>query len=87
MVKDPNKAMDACEDFFTIVVEAHIVSAVMVLFGMNTTDDKPTASFIPTDYFKLENKEQAHIMKTAAKKIVDTFVDISYADKEKIHTI
>lgn len=33
VVKDPSKAMDACEDFFTIVVEAHIVSAVMVLFG------------------------------------------------------
>ena len=33
VVKDPSKAMDACEDFFIIVVEAHIVSAVMVLFG------------------------------------------------------
>lgn len=46
VMKDPSKAMDACEDFFTIVVEARIVSSVMVLFGMNTTDDKPTASFI-----------------------------------------
>jgi len=34
---------DACEDFFTVVVEAHIIIAVMHLLGMKAISDYPSA--------------------------------------------
>lgn len=37
-MKKPTKAVDACEEFFLIVVEAHVLSAAMALFGMSSSD-------------------------------------------------
>ena len=33
--------MDACEEFFLLAVEEHILSAAMTMFHMTTTDDTP----------------------------------------------
>ena len=39
--------MDACEDFCVTVVEAHIVCAVLQLYGMNSPDDTPSIPMFP----------------------------------------
>ncbi len=36
VVKDSSKGVTACEDFFLIVVEAHILVAAMQVFGMSS---------------------------------------------------
>ncbi len=43
--KDPSDNMTACEDFFLLVVEAHILTAAMTVFGMRSVDDQPSSAF------------------------------------------
>ena len=41
-IKDPAKDFTACEDFFVHVVEAHILTACMAVFKMESLEDQPT---------------------------------------------
>ena len=41
VVQDPSKNMNTCEDFFTSVVEAHILAATMPQFKMSSLQDEP----------------------------------------------
>ena len=38
VVKDPSQNVTACEDFFTLVVEAHIIAAATTVFGMRSLE-------------------------------------------------
>ena len=38
---DPEKDVNACEDFLLTTVQSHIVSADMTIFGMDSLDDQP----------------------------------------------
>ena len=40
-MKKPEKSVSACEEFFLLVVEAHICAAVMQVFEMSSTKDNP----------------------------------------------
>ena len=42
VIKDPAKDFTACEDFFVHVVEAHILTACMAVFKMESLEDQPT---------------------------------------------
>ena len=44
--KIPKNAVTQCEEFFLLVVKAHIVCAAMTLFGMASVEDEPAASDI-----------------------------------------
>ena len=47
VTNNPASNVAACEDFFLHVVEAHIVSACMTVFGMSTVSDTPISSMFP----------------------------------------
>jgi len=40
-------SFDACEDFFVLVVEAHVVAAAMKLLDMETLSDTPSKQYAP----------------------------------------
>ena len=50
VVSDPTRDVTACEEFFLLVVEAHILYAAMDTFGMTSIDDVPSN----TDFFPEE---------------------------------
>ena len=58
VVKKPMDDLAACEDFAITVVEAHIVSATMVIFDMKTADDRPCEKFFPTGCEKLDTVQR-----------------------------
>ena len=54
VVNDPNRNMNACEDFFTFVFEAHIVAATMSAFDMSATDDTPISVLFSGNFCLLD---------------------------------
>ena len=70
--------MDACEDFFVTVVEAHIVCAALHLFGMKNRDDTPSIPLFPEGCLQFHRSQRNSLLLTAAQNIVENFVDIAY---------
>ena len=42
------------EDFFSTVVEGHILAAVMEVFGISSLDDQPSPAMFPEDSLGME---------------------------------
>ena len=42
VITDPTKDFNACDDFFQVVVSAHIIAAAMKLLKMKSVNDVPT---------------------------------------------
>ena len=83
-MKKPTKAVDACEEFFLMVVEAHIQSAAMTLFGMSSGDTAPTNRlYFPVGSQKLAPSERKQVMLMAAGSLVDEYVDLSFDTSTK----
>lgn len=78
-MKKPTKAVDACEEFFLMVVEAHVLSAAMALFEMSSSDSAPTNRHcFPLGSERLSPSEQKLIMLMAAGSLIDKHVDLSF---------
>ena len=78
----PEKSVSACEEFFLLVVEGHICTAVMQLFNMSSLDDEPSLQYFPQESMKLTSQYRWKLMILAIKKIIDSFVDISSSTEE-----
>ena len=48
VVTDPKKDMNACEDFFELITNAHILAAAMQKFNMNNLTDPSIIRIIST---------------------------------------
>ncbi len=78
VVKDPSKGVTACEGFFLLVVEAHILVATMQVFGMSSLDSPPSnTELFPAESSQLDSLQRGKILMTAVKEIIDRFVDLS----------
>ena len=84
VVKNPGKNMNACEGFLEVVVEAHILSASMSIFGMHTVDDKPSETFFPDGVFKLNTLQQHRVLLLATRTVVEKFVDLKHEEKKSV---
>lgn len=60
VVQDPSKNMNACEDFFTSVVEAHILAVAMSQFKMSSLQDAPEGILFSDGCCKLEYEQTQH---------------------------
>lgn len=69
--------MNACEDFFELVVSGHILVAVMDFLGMSSLDDTPSSTLISPDIWMLSDKERRSTLMDAAAQVVDKHVDLS----------
>ena len=71
--------MSTCEEFFLLVLEAHICAAAMEVFGMSSLDDEPSPSnYFPEGSALLTPTQRWEIMSVAIEDIISKFVDISY---------
>lgn len=83
MVKKPKKAVNACEEFFLLVVEAHILSSAMMMFGVAGIDCEPTSrQYFPVDSQKLAAPERKQVLLMASGALVDKYVDLSMEKAE-----
>ena len=63
MVSDPTRDVTACEEFFLLVVEAHILYAAMDTFGMTSIDDVPSnTDFFPEEATNLDSIQRRNVL-------------------------
>ena len=74
----PEKGVNACEDFFLLVLDAHICVAAMKVFKMNSLEDEPSSDLFPDDCAALTPEQRWKVMSLAIEKLISDFVDISY---------
>ena len=82
-MKKPKKDVAACENFFELVVEAHIVAAAMLMFEMSSIDDHPCTALFPQGSERMSKQQRKSILLSAVKKVVTDLVDVSYPKASK----
>ena len=75
--RDPTSNVSASEDFFTSVVEVHILSACMTVFDMTAVSDRPSESLFPRDVEDKDSLHRRQVLLDAVKIVMDKFVDFS----------
>ena len=86
VVSDVTKNVSACEEFFDLVVESHILSAAMTLFNMKSVDAEPqNPTYFPPGSIDLDSLQRRKLLLLASDEIVSKFVDLTYCEgKRKI---
>ena len=87
MVKDPSDNVTECEEFFILSVEAYIVAAAMTVFGMTSTDEKPSVMFFPDESHSLDLLQRRNILLLALREVIDRFIDLSYGEENVESTV
>ena len=79
VVKDPNKNFAAYEEFFFLVVEAHVLAAAH-LFSMLTLEDALSEGFFPIYTPEMSSLQQRRILIGALHKQIMWFFNVSFKE-------
>ena len=74
MTKEVKKDVNACEDYFTLVVESYIISAAMTLFHMNKLDDNPHEDIVQHDVWTHDTSERQSTLDHLCQLIIDKYL-------------
>ncbi len=77
VVKDPSKRVAACEEFFLLVAEAHILAAAMEVFEMSSLQDRPSMQLFTEESRELDPQQRRNIFLSGIQKIVHRFIDLT----------
>ena len=86
VVKEPSRSVAPCEEFFLLVVEAHILAAAMQMFRMESLDDTPSEEFFPNESLQRDSVQQRRTLIDALHKLSNRFVDLKLLFKEHLST-
>lgn len=75
VVSEPSKNVNACEDFFVLVVVCHILCAAMKILDMDTLDSFPVG--IESEWVFDTEDERRQKLHSIASEIVSKFTDFS----------
>ena len=76
-VSQPDKDFNACEDFFVIVIDSHILAAALQVLGMESIHDQPRVVELQ-DVVSQSKEVRAAALKSACKKVVDRFISFEF---------
>ena len=82
VVADPKKDMNACEDFFELITNAHILAAAMQMFDINDLTDPLSSELFPRER-ELSQNERLTVLDSAVRSLISEFVDINFPKKQK----
>ena len=82
-MKDPSKSVALCEDFFLLIVEAHILAAAMELFCITSLDDTPDSKFFPEGSAEKDSLQRLNVLVPALRRLTKDFVDLNLTFKEQ----
>lgn len=68
--------VNACEEFFELVVTGHVVSAAMKILGMTSIKDVPSPCIVSPDIWMSDDSERKLKLLEIASKVVNSFVDL-----------
>ena len=73
VVSDPKNNYNACDDFYTLVIECHIIAVAMEILKMADTDHAPDSSDFPgLDTIWMELQEKSNLLEAITNRIVDS---------------
>ena len=75
--KKPKKDVNSHEDFFHLVVDAHVLAAAMEFLGMEDLDEEPNAEVFPPGVWMLHREERRDILLSVCGAIVEQYTDIN----------
>lgn len=75
--------MNACEDFFKVVIESHVLSAILKEFNMSSLDDTPSASCFDEKSMSLDSLERSKIVMSSVHGVVKKFTDLSFGKSKE----
>ena len=70
-MKDPSKRIAACEEFFMLVLEAHVLVACMTVFKMASVEDTSSQELIPGETAAQDDAIRRDTMLEAVKSVLD----------------
>ena len=74
--QDCSKNVNACEDFFTTVTEAHILAAAMEVFQMDSLEDRPSTDHFPSNSSHLDSLQRRQLILLGVKEVLAKFVNL-----------
>ena len=74
VLTSPKRSFDSCNDFFSDVTKAYVISAAMSVLHMDSIDDSPSASVVPLDVASLTKEERRGILYKICAEIVKKYV-------------
>ena len=75
--KRPKKDVNACEDFFVLVVTTHVLAAAMKLLQMDSLEAVLSSSLVPSDLW-LQTSERQSGLRSVCRAVVDKFINFSF---------
>jgi len=79
----PKDDYNACDDFFMLVLNAHILTAAMEFLGMGSLEDNPNPAIIPDGVHGFNKDLRKEILMNAMSLIVNSYVDLSAMDEKQ----
>ena len=71
-----SKNVNACEDFFTTVTEAHILAAAMEVFQMDSLEDRPSTDHFLNNSSHLDSLQRRQLILLGVKEVLAKFVNL-----------
>ena len=76
--KDPSGNATACEEFFLLVTEAHVLAATQTIFQMNSLHDTPKSPHFRHGCLELSHSEMLCCVSRALSEMLEKIVDLSF---------
>ena len=74
--KEPTTARNACENFFQVFIEAHIVYAAKTHFKMASLDDTPQMADLPPNFYSMPMSERKTYLYDLCKAMIKEIVSL-----------
>lgn len=80
VVTKPFKNYNACDDFFQVIMNSHIIAATLTMLEMKSADDTPSDSNVPNalNVWMESTDTRKEILRKICKKMLDTHVSFSF---------
>ena len=81
VVKTPKDDVNACDDFFRLVLQCHVIVAAIKVLGIETQTSSPPDRLKPENISSCSADQRKAILKLYARAVVDGFTNLDLHDR------
>ena len=81
VVKTPKDDVNACDDFFRLVLQCHVIVAAIKVLGIETQTPSPPDRLKPENISSCSADQRKAILKLYARAVVDGFTNLDLHDR------
>ena len=88
VINKPKSNFNACDDFFEVIITAHILAAAIEVLGMKSLGDTPSEEIVPTPetIWMGTEEERMEKLEEISMHITQRIINISFNGKSNIST-